>query len=193
MTVRMSHKVNRRHPGHAGHDSPAHVYRGPTRGKRIQPGTIRGGDSDGVVQDTRSGYSSPRASSKEGGGSARRDDPHTRGIMDGGGPAVVAAHSRGSPRRDEAARIGGVVLPEVRGGKARLGVVRVSDEAFFHQRFGINGLEAQLVQIATEIEQQHTPMHVHASKPLSAYMVSRGRVAHGILDCLLKALLTRCN
>ena len=64
---------------------------------------------------------------------------------------------------------------------------------FFTSESDRNGLEALLVQIGTEIKQQLTPMHVHAGKLLSAYMVARGRVAHGIFDRLVKALLTRCN
>ena len=56
-----------------------------------------------------------------------------------------------------------------------------------------NGLEALLVYIGTEVKQQLRPMHVHAGKPLSAYMVARGPVAHGIFDRLVKALQTRCN
>ena len=67
--------------------------------------------------------------------------PHTRGVMDGGGSAAGAAHARGNRRRDEAARIGGTVLLEVRGGQARLGVVRASCEPFRHQRMGPKWVE----------------------------------------------------
>lgn len=34
---------------------------------------------------------------------------------------------------------------------------------------------------------------VDAGRPLSEYMVHRGRVAHGIFDNFAKPLLTRCN
>ena len=64
---------------------------------------------------------------------------------------------------------------------------------FFTIKSERSGLNSLLVQIGTEIKELLTPMHVDAGKPLSEYMISREKTAHGIFDRLAKGLLTRCN